>query len=200
MRGEIPHPQGLSQMTGPSLGLRPSGDAAEFSSANDGPRDLVRTILAILFVAGLIATSFWILWPFLPATIWAVTLVVATWPLMLRVQHRLWNRRWLAVVVMTLALLVVFVAPFWLAVATIIQNFDRIVGWGTDLASFKLPPPPAWLDDIPLFGDLFVSLWLRLQTSAVADLAAKAAPMPEAPPAGLSACSAGSASPLCNCC
>ena len=133
-------------------------------------------MLAVLFVAGLIATSFWILWPFLPATIWATTLVVATWPIMLRVQRQLWGRRSLAVAVMTLALLVVFVAPFWLAVATIIQNFDTLVGWGSTIVAFRLPPPPAWLDDIPLFGTEIVSLWQRIRASGIDEFAAKAAP------------------------
>ena len=35
--------------------------------------ELTRTTLAVLFVAGLIAASFWIVWPFLPAIIWATT-------------------------------------------------------------------------------------------------------------------------------
>src|SRR5271169_1692086 len=68
--------------------------------APSGPADQgepVRTMLALFFVAGLIAASFWVLWPFLPAIIWATTLVVATFPLMLRVQHQLWNSRGLAV-------------------------------------------------------------------------------------------------------
>ena len=47
------------------------------------------TTLAVLFVGGMIGTCFWILRPFLPAIIWATTLVVATWPLMLRVQGAL---------------------------------------------------------------------------------------------------------------
>ena len=55
--------------------------------------ELTRTTLAVLFVGGLIAASFWILWPFLPAIIWATTLVVATWPIMLHVQLRLWHKR-----------------------------------------------------------------------------------------------------------
>ena len=63
----------------------------------EGHSDLTRTTLAVLFVGGLIATCFWILRPFLPAIIWATTLVVATWPIMLRVQLRLWNNRGLAV-------------------------------------------------------------------------------------------------------
>ncbi len=139
-------------------------------------RDLVRALLAILFVAGLIAASVWILWPFLPAIIWATTLVVATWPLMLRVQRRLWNRRALAVAVMTVALLVIFVVPFWLAAATITANFDRIVAWVSALSSFRLPAPPQWLADLPLFGEKAVQLWQNAAASGVGELVAKAAP------------------------
>src|SRR5215467_3287857 len=104
----------------------------------EGQSDLTRTTLAVLFVAGLIGACFWILRPFLPAVIWATTLVVATWPLMMQVQRRLWNIRGIAVAVMTIALLLVFVVPFWLAITTISDNFDRIVDWGSSLASFKL--------------------------------------------------------------
>jgi hypothetical protein len=115
--------------------------------------DLTRTTLAVLFVTGLIGACFWILRPFVPAIIWATTLVVATWPLMERVQHRLWNRRGFAVAVMTLALLLVFIVPFWLAITTITENFERILGWATAMQNFKLPPPPEWLGAVPLFGD-----------------------------------------------
>jgi predicted PurR-regulated permease PerM len=176
MRGETPFSQGRARSQRPPPASRPRADVAELPPLPEGQRDLVQTMLAILFVAGLIAASFWIMWPFLPATIWATTLVVATWPIMLRVQRRLWNRRPLAVAVMTLALLLVFVAPFWLAVATIIQNFQSIVGWGNAIVSFKMPPPPAWLDDIPLFGSQIVSLWQRIEASGIWELAGKAAP------------------------
>ncbi|MBS1173283.1 MAG: hypothetical protein H6R12_2113, partial [Proteobacteria bacterium] len=49
-------------------------------------RDLTRTTLGVLFIAGLIAVSFWILRPFLAAVVWATMVVVSTWPLMLKVQ------------------------------------------------------------------------------------------------------------------
>ena len=70
-------------------------------------QDLTRSTLAVLFIGGLIAASFWVMRPFLPGIIWAVTLVIATWPLMLRVQHYTGNRRAVAVSVMTLGLLLV---------------------------------------------------------------------------------------------
>jgi predicted PurR-regulated permease PerM len=142
----------------------------------EGRSDLTRTTLAVLFVAGLIAACFWILRPFLPAIIWATTLVVATWPVMLRVQRRLWNRRGLAVAIMTLALLFVFVVPFWLAITTIVDNFDRIVEWGTSLKSFKLPLPPEWLAGVPLFGERATQFWESVAASGVEPLVARAAP------------------------
>jgi predicted PurR-regulated permease PerM len=152
---------------------------AEVPAAPSRPtdqRELVRPMLAILFVAGLIAASFWILWPFLPAIIWATTLVVATFPLMLRVQHQLWNSRGLAVAIMTLALLLIFVVPFSLAVIAITQNFDQIVGWAKALASFHLPPPPAWLTTLPLLGGYVAQLWRGVADSGIEVWAAKAAP------------------------
>jgi len=142
----------------------------------EGHSDLTRTTLAVLFVGGLIAACFWILRPFLPAIIWATTLVVATWPIMLRVQRRLWNRRALAVAVMTLALLFVFVVPFWLAITTIADNFDRIVEWGNSLVAFKLPAPPTWLSGVPFFGERTAQFWENIAASGIDPLVAKAAP------------------------
>src|SRR4030095_16360400 len=114
---------------------------------------LARITLGVLFIAALIAASLWILRPFLPAVIWAATLVIATRPVMGRVQGWLWNSRALAVTVMTLALLLVFVVPFWLAIATIVQNSGQIIGWTESIASTGLPPPPSWLADLPLVGE-----------------------------------------------
>lgn len=175
MRGE--NPPRLAQIQEPPAEATHNDDIARLRRTSGAQRDLVRTVLAILFIGGLIATSFWILWPFLPATIWATTLVVATWPIMLQVQRRLWNQRPLAVAVMTLALLLVFVAPFWLAVATIAQNFDTLVGWGHAIVAFRLPAkPPVWLARLPLFGNQIVVLWQKVEASGIDELAAKAAP------------------------
>lgn len=138
--------------------------------------DLARITLAILFIAGLIAVSFWILQPFLPALIWATTIVVASWPLMLRIQRRLWNRRSLAVVVMTIALLLVFLVPLALAINTIVDNADRIAGWVTSLATMKLPPPPAAVRNLPLIGEKIAAAWEQAVAAGAEDLAARLAP------------------------
>src|SRR5260370_5017310 len=92
-------------------------------------RDLTRTVLAILIIGGLIAASLWILRPFLAATIWSAMIVVTTWPILRTLQSILWGRRWLATTIMTVALLLVFVAPFSAAIGTIVANAGAIVGW-----------------------------------------------------------------------
>jgi predicted PurR-regulated permease PerM len=109
----------------------------------DGPAhaagDLARTTFGVLVIGLLLAASLWILRPFLGPTIWAVMVVVATWPLMLRVQRHLWGRRALAVAVMTLALLLLFVVPLSLAIVTIVGNADRLVEWAKLASTYTCP-------------------------------------------------------------
>ncbi len=139
-------------------------------------RGLIRTTFLVLFIVGLIAASFWILRPFLPAFIWATMIVVAAWPLMLRVQALLWGRRSLAVMVMTIALLLVFVIPFSLAIGAIVVNIDEIVSWVKSLGTAILPPPPDWLQAVPLVGPKVTSIWHEFAAFGSEELAQKIAP------------------------
>ena len=86
--------------------------------------DLTSATLKVLFIVGLLIASFWIVQPFVPAIVWATTLVIATWPLMLRVQGYAGNSRAIAVAVMITGLLLVLIVPIWLAVSTILTNLD----------------------------------------------------------------------------
>ena len=114
--------------------------------------DLGRSTLSIFFIVSLIVICLWILRPFLPAIVWAATLAIATWPLMRRVEARLWGSRGLAVTAMTGVLLLPFVAPFWLAIGTILANSDQIVRWIEAIPSMPFPPPPTWLAMRPFYA------------------------------------------------
>jgi len=138
--------------------------------------NLPRTVLGVLFIGGLIAASFWILSPFLPATIWATTIVVATWPLMLRVQAALWGRRSLAVLVMTLVLLFAFFVPLLIAVDSIVGNAGAISDWAKSLGSVAIPLPPDWVGSVPLVGRRVAAAWQQLASSGPEGLAARIAP------------------------
>jgi predicted PurR-regulated permease PerM len=139
-------------------------------------RDLTRTTLGVLLIAGLIAASFWVLQPFVPAVIWATMIVVSTWPVMLRLQARLWRRRSLAVLVMTLLLLLIFVVPLSLAVVAIVDNTERFVAWAQSMTTITLPAPPDWLRDIPVVGESATKLWSHVVKQDFEVLSAKIAP------------------------
>ena len=137
----------------------------------NGQYDLTRTTLAILFIAGLIAASFQVIQPFLAATVWAATLVVATWPLLRRLEAALGGRRGWAVALMTLVLLVLVILPVSLAVASLVRHADVIATLPDAAASFRLPPPPAWIADLPLIGTPVAEEWRRLSASSTGEIA-----------------------------
>ena len=116
-------------------------------------RDLARNTLAILCILGLIGLSVWVLLPFLAATVWAVMIVVATWPLFRSLEARLGNRRGAAVAIMSVAMLLLLILPLWLAIDTIFDHSEQLTAAGKSFAANGLPPPPAWVKTVPLVGE-----------------------------------------------
>ena len=143
---------------------------------NGNGRDITSIVLAVLFIGGLIGSSLWILSPFLGPAIWATTLVVSTWPFMTALEARLWGRRSLAIALMTIVIFCVFIVPLGLAINAIVTHSHQIAGWFKSLATFKIPPPPAWLLSIPLVGSKAAELWQRIAASGIEDFVVMAAP------------------------
>jgi len=142
----------------------------------DIKRDLTRTTLALLFLGALILASSYILKPFLLAVVWAMMIVIATWPILLLLERRLWGSRLLATIIMTLLLLLVLILPLTLAATSIISNADQIAIWARWLMSFELPAPPLWLTDLPVIGDPIRQAWIKFTNLGIRDLWAQAAP------------------------
>jgi len=142
----------------------------------DIQRDLTRTVLAVLFIGGLLGFSLWILLPFLAALIWAVMIVVATWPMMRAAQSVLWGRRWLAVMAMTLAMLLLLIVPFSAAIVTIVGNVDTIGGWVKNLSQYQVPSAPDWLASLPVIGEYGAQLWQQLESDGSETIMLQIAP------------------------
>ena len=138
--------------------------------------DLAKTTLGVLFIGVLIIASLWILHPFLAATIWATMVVVATWPVLLKIQAILWNSRALAAIVMTLTLLLLIVVPMALAIGTIVQNSDQIVEWTKLIATFRILAPPDWVASLPFIGEKAASIWQQAADTGGKELMGKLAP------------------------
>lgn len=138
--------------------------------------DLTRTTFAVLIMFGLIAACFWIVRPFIPALIWAAMIVVATWSLMLRAQARLWQKRALAVTVMTCALLLAFVIPFILAIGTVVDNADEIASWVRSISKAQLPALPQWVQTLPYAGPKISAAYADLALNGPGELTSKVEP------------------------
>lgn len=126
---------------------------------NRPPKDITRTVLAVLFISIFIASSFWILRPFITSIVWALIIVIATWPLMLGMQAKLRNKRGLAVAVMTVILLLVIIVPFLFAAFTIMDNAENITARVKSFGTVGLPHPPEWVGKIPMLGSRLLDRW-----------------------------------------
>ena len=125
----------------------------------EGSSDITRIILFVLVIGALLLASLWTLLPFLSGMIWATTIAVATWPLLLRLESATGGRRALAVAVMTLLVLLVFIVPFALAISTMLDAAGRSPAVMNDFLTKGLGPPPAWVEDIPVVGRQMADQW-----------------------------------------
>lgn len=142
----------------------------------DTRTDLTRTTLGVLFIGGLTLASFWILQAFLPAFVWAVMIVVATWPMLKAAQGAFGGRRGPAVLVMTVAMLIVFVMPVALAIGALADNAAPAAAWIKGLAGRPFPPPPEWLGGVPLVGPRAVVAWNGFAGEGFPEVAARLEP------------------------
>jgi predicted PurR-regulated permease PerM len=124
--------------------------------------DLTRIFLVILIIAVLIAGSLWTLLPFLGALIWAATIVIATWPLLIKAQNWAGGRRSVATALLTIVMLAIFIVPTGLAISVLIEGASEGLELVRNLAANGLSPPPEWLAKIPVVGAKLTARWQEL--------------------------------------
>jgi predicted PurR-regulated permease PerM len=139
-------------------------------------RDITRITLGVVFIGLMITASLWVLLPFVGATVWATMIVVATWPIMIGLQARLGGRRGLAVTIMTVVMLLLLVVPLVLAVSTVLEYADNIASWSRSIATLQVPPPPDWVEKLPVLGSRLATEWRQLAATSSEELATRAAP------------------------
>lgn len=121
-------------------------------------------ILGLGILALLMVGCFLVLEPFLTDLLWAAVLAYSSWPLYVRLRARLYAG--LAALLMTLAIVLVVLAPFAIAASAIIDNSDRIVQLTQRLLAEGLPDPPQWLAGVPLVGEGLHAYWRHLAEDA----------------------------------
>jgi len=138
--------------------------------------ELARTTLGVLFILALIVGALWVLLPFLAAFLWAVTIVIATWPLLLKLQGLFGGRRGPAVAVMTLALLAVLIVPITIGVSAVITWLEDVGAIANVLASIKVPAAPSWVAGLPVVGERAATGWNNLAAATPEQILAAVEP------------------------
>lgn len=141
--------------------------------------DVTRTTLTVLFIGILTAASIWILRPFLTSLVWATIIVVATWPVLLKLQNLLWNRRGLAVGVMTTLLLMFIVLPLIFAIIAIVGKAGDLAARVEALSVFTVSPPPDWVNHFPMVGRKLGEKWQQVAGLSHEELSAQITPYAE---------------------
>jgi predicted PurR-regulated permease PerM len=146
------------------------------SAPPDRPLDLARVTFQLLVLGALVVGTFWILRPFLLPLTWAIMIVVATWPLLTWTRARSGGRRGLAAAAMTLALLLVFAMPTTFAVTALMATLGHLPEVAPRLAGLTIPPPPDWVETVPVVGSKLAERWHRVAAAGLEDLSASLSP------------------------
>jgi predicted PurR-regulated permease PerM len=103
-----------------------------------------------------------VVFPFLTDVLWAIVLCFSTWPIYARLLVLVRGRRTIAAVLMTLAILMVLVAPFAVIAASLSDDIPRATERVRAFLDAGLPLPPAWVGRIPLAGARLTKFWSEL--------------------------------------
>ncbi len=136
---------------------------------------LIEALFAAAALSFLAVGCFLVLKPFLSALMWAVILCYASWPAYQWLVSKLQGRRTLTAVVMTLAVACVLVLPFVVVGLTLAENVSAWAQALKDWVARGLPPPPAWVAQLPVVGVAIADYWQELESQTGLLEAAKAA-------------------------
>ncbi len=130
-------------------------------SAERRLRQYAQLAAIVIIVVG----CYLVLHPFVPAILFAAVVCSATWPLHVRLRKALWGRPVLAAFAMTLLLVVVVIGPTVLLAANLADTVAAVVEAGKAMLNGGPIKPPAWVQEIPLVGDLLHDYWQRVASS-----------------------------------
>ena len=117
-------------------------------------RNLGWAVVLLLFFGCLL-----VLRPFVSALLWAVVLCISSWPIYRRLLGWLGNRRTLAALVMTLAMILIVLLPFFIVVMTLADNIQELTSATRNWIDAGPPAPPEWLAKIPVVGQKAMDYW-----------------------------------------
>ncbi|MBI5451787.1 MAG: AI-2E family transporter [Gammaproteobacteria bacterium] len=106
----------------------------------------------------LLLAAAWLLHGFIPALLWAVVIVIATWPLRQRLADRSGFGATALATVMTALVTAVFFVPIIYALVNVAAEAGNVAHWITAVQQTGIAVP-SWLANIPLLGSPATNWW-----------------------------------------
>ena len=112
-------------------------------------------VLLLILAVGCIL----VLKPFITGLLWALIVVISTWPLYLRLEQALGGRTGLAAMIMTLLVALVIMLPIVTLGMKLSENAVAGTQFARDALAGGLPPLPDWLANMPVLGPRLRGFW-----------------------------------------
>jgi predicted PurR-regulated permease PerM len=120
--------------------------------------EVIQIAIRLALLAGLIYWSFIVLSPFIPILLWSVVLAVALYPVYDWLSAHLGNRPGIAALLVTLAVLAVFLGPAaWLGIG-LVEGLRNVSDQLTS-GNLTIPTPPDSVKNWPVVGETLHEYW-----------------------------------------
>jgi len=126
----------------------------------------IEQIAGLVLISAILVGCGFVLKPFTLAILWASILCFATWPMYEMLLKWMRGRRNLAAVVMTIVIIVVLFVPFFAVGLTFTDSIQSGMEWLNSNQETNVPPPPGWVEKIPIVGSRISEYWSKLAVNA----------------------------------
>lgn len=122
-------------------------------------------VFALLVLGAIIFACFWIARPLLGVLAWGALVAIALAPIHRMLARNFGNRPKMAATLLVFVLMALVIFPLSFVPAAIESAADGISRITNNWTELKLPPPPAWVGDLPLFGRRLAERWTAASDS-----------------------------------
>lgn len=120
---------------------------------------VVERATALALLAVLAGAALTILAPFASVLLWAVFMTVTLWPVHCALERRLGGHARIAATLSVAALFVAVIIPLSLASVAVVPSIKSVAAAVSDPARWHLPPPPSWIEQMPVVGQTLHGSW-----------------------------------------
>jgi predicted PurR-regulated permease PerM len=118
--------------------------------------------VALIALALLLLGCVMVMRPFISSLLWAVILCFSCWPLYRRLLRLVGERRTLASLLMSLAMVIIVLLPFMFVGSKLAESVRELTTATRAWIEANPADPPHWLEALPLVGDRAAASWREI--------------------------------------